>query len=78
MSRYPVRQINSQAIETLCLAYILANKNLHFLTVRACSEGTSIHFVVVVVVGVWDILLKLDVICNKTGMYGFILNGLTD
>ena len=27
MSRYPVRQINSQAIETLCLAYILANKN---------------------------------------------------
>ena len=33
---------------------------------RACSEGTSIHFVVVVVVvGVWDILLKLDVICNK-------------
>ena len=47
---------------------------------RACSEGTSIYFVVVVVlvVGVWDILLKLDVICNKTGMYGFILSGLTD
>ena len=30
-----------------------------FLTVRACSENTSIHFVVVVVVvvvGVWDLI----------------------
>ena len=46
----------------------LISMSLLFLAVRACSESTSIHFVVVVV-GVWDILRKLDVIFNKTGMH---------
>ena len=35
-----------------------------------CLENSFLHFVVVViVVGVWDIFLRLDILCNISSMY---------